>query len=320
MSRFRVAVHIVPAPRPPRSAGQGRRRRAPHARLRRRARRARRPPPRRRDSTPATPRAAETAAREMCERLLANPVTEDFEIAERGGRRMKFGIVTFPGSNCDYDAYQRGRRDARRGSRVPLAQGPRPAAMRRRSSCPAASATATTCAPARSRASARSCTRSSRTPNAAARCSASATASRSPARRACCPARCCATRASSSSASWSRLRVENADTMFTNRYEQGPAASRFPSPMATGATPRTTRRSSDSRARAASSSATWAARGDADEWWSPNGSMRAIAGIVNDERQRAGHDAASGARRRSAARLAPTASECSSRCSPRVAA
>ena len=39
----------------------------------------------------------------MCERLLANPVTEDFEI-ESADSCMKFGIVTFPGSNCDYDA------------------------------------------------------------------------------------------------------------------------------------------------------------------------------------------------------------------------
>jgi phosphoribosylformylglycinamidine synthase len=33
------------------------------------------------DVTAATAAAAETSVREMCERLLANPVTEDYEIA-----------------------------------------------------------------------------------------------------------------------------------------------------------------------------------------------------------------------------------------------
>lgn len=36
------------------------------------------------DVNAATANAAETSVREMCERLLANPVTEDFEIAAVG--------------------------------------------------------------------------------------------------------------------------------------------------------------------------------------------------------------------------------------------
>ena len=45
---------------------------------------------------------------------------------------MKFGIVTFPGSNCDYDAYRAVRRHARRRRRLHLAQGPRSSGRGRR--------------------------------------------------------------------------------------------------------------------------------------------------------------------------------------------
>ena len=54
---------------------------------------------------------------DMCRRLLANPIIEDyrFEIAPRGrkpevtqgtgsSKKVRFGVVVFPGSNCDYDA------------------------------------------------------------------------------------------------------------------------------------------------------------------------------------------------------------------------
>ena len=66
---------------------------------------------------------------------------------------------------------------------------------------PAGLRTATTCAPARSRGSRRSCRRSRRSPPPAARCSASATASRCCSRPVCCRARCCGTAACSSAAS-----------------------------------------------------------------------------------------------------------------------
>ena len=66
---------------------------------------------------------------------------------------MKFGIVVFPGSNCDEDAFHAASGCLRPGRRVPLARGHRPEGRRRRRSCRAASRTATTCAPARWRAS-----------------------------------------------------------------------------------------------------------------------------------------------------------------------
>jgi phosphoribosylformylglycinamidine synthase I len=78
-----------------------------------------------------------------------------------------------------------------------------------------------------------------------------------------------------------RIRVESNDTMFTNRYAVGdhmrvPIAhgdGRYTADEAT-----LDRLEGDGRVvfRYASGLA------DADEWWSPNGSMRAIAGIVNE--------------------------------------
>ncbi len=58
----------------PRPAGRGRRARAARARLRGRRERSRRPPGRAR--RPATP----TSSQPMCEKLLANPLVEDYEI------------------------------------------------------------------------------------------------------------------------------------------------------------------------------------------------------------------------------------------------
>ena len=78
-----------------------------------------------------------------------------------------------------------------------------------------------------------------------------------------------------------KLRVENSDTMFTNRYEKGqllvmPIAhgdGRYTADEAT-----LDRLEGDGRVvfRYAPSG------GETDEYWSPNGSMRGIAGIVND--------------------------------------
>lgn len=77
-----------------------------------------------------------------------------------------------------------------------------------------------------------------------------------------------------------RIRVENAETMFTNRYERGQVL-RMPIAHGDG--------------RYVADDATLdrldgegqvvfryvSGPGDADEYWSPNGSMRAIAGIVS---------------------------------------
>jgi phosphoribosylformylglycinamidine synthase I len=78
-----------------------------------------------------------------------------------------------------------------------------------------------------------------------------------------------------------RMRVENADTLFTNRYEKGQLLTM---PVAHG----DGRYSADEKTldrlegegrvlfRYVSSGQ------DADEYWSPNGAMRGIAGIIND--------------------------------------
>jgi phosphoribosylformylglycinamidine synthase subunit PurQ / glutaminase len=78
-----------------------------------------------------------------------------------------------------------------------------------------------------------------------------------------------------------RLRVETTDTMFTNRYERG-AVLRIPIAHGDG---RYT--ADDATLDRLEGEGRVVFRylggpGDADEWWSPNGSMRSIAGIVND--------------------------------------
>jgi phosphoribosylformylglycinamidine synthase len=78
-----------------------------------------------------------------------------------------------------------------------------------------------------------------------------------------------------------RLRVETTDTMFTNLYEKG-AILRIPVAHGDG---RYT--ADDATLDKLEGEGRVVFRyvggpGDADEWWSPNGSMRAIAGIVND--------------------------------------
>jgi phosphoribosylformylglycinamidine synthase I len=78
------------------------------------------------------------------------------------------------------------------------------------------------------------------------------------------------------------LRVETVDTVFTNRYERG-SVLRIPIAHGDGrytADPETLNRL-ESEGRVVFRYV--GGPGDADEWWSPNGSMRAIAGIVNEE-------------------------------------
>jgi phosphoribosylformylglycinamidine synthase I len=78
-----------------------------------------------------------------------------------------------------------------------------------------------------------------------------------------------------------QIRVENPDTVFTSRYEKG-AVLRIPIAHGDGrytADPETLSTLED-EGRVVFRYV--GGPGDADEWWSPNGSMRAIAGIVND--------------------------------------
>ena len=78
-----------------------------------------------------------------------------------------------------------------------------------------------------------------------------------------------------------RLRVETNDTLFTNRYEVG-AHMRVPIAHGDGryTADEATLDKLEGDGRVVFRYAGGPA--DADEWWSPNGSIRAIAGIVND--------------------------------------
>jgi phosphoribosylformylglycinamidine synthase I len=77
-----------------------------------------------------------------------------------------------------------------------------------------------------------------------------------------------------------QLRVENADTLFTNRYEKGQILTM---PIAHG----DGRYTADEKVLDALEGEGQVvlryvhSAGDADEYWSPNGAMRAIAGIVS---------------------------------------
>ena len=78
------------------------------------------------------------------------------------------------------------------------------------------------------------------------------------------------------------LRVEQTGTMFTNRYRHGQTIA---VPIAHGdgrftADDETLRRLED-EGRVVFRYVSSAGQSDADAWWSPNGSMHAIAGIVN---------------------------------------
>jgi phosphoribosylformylglycinamidine synthase subunit PurQ / glutaminase len=78
-----------------------------------------------------------------------------------------------------------------------------------------------------------------------------------------------------------RLRVETSDTLFTNAYDKGSVVTM---PVAHGDGRYTaddkTLDTLESEGRVVFKYVS--GPGDADEWWNPNGSMRAIAGIVND--------------------------------------
>ena len=77
-----------------------------------------------------------------------------------------------------------------------------------------------------------------------------------------------------------RLRVENADTMFTNRYDAGQLLTM---PIAHGDGRYTADDATLDKLEAEGQVVLRyvPSAGDADEYWSPNGAMRAIAGIVS---------------------------------------
>jgi phosphoribosylformylglycinamidine synthase subunit PurQ / glutaminase len=80
---------------------------------------------------------------------------------------------------------------------------------------------------------------------------------------------------------WVRVRVEETDTLFTNRYEPG-AIMRVPIAHGDGryTADQATLDKLEGDGRVVFRYAGGPA--DADEYWSPNGSMRAIAGIINE--------------------------------------
>jgi phosphoribosylformylglycinamidine synthase len=80
---------------------------------------------------------------------------------------------------------------------------------------------------------------------------------------------------------WVRIRVETTDTLFTNRYEPG-AILRIPIAHGDGryTADEATLDKLEGDGRVVFRYAGGPA--DADEYWSPNGSMRSIAGIIND--------------------------------------
>jgi len=80
---------------------------------------------------------------------------------------------------------------------------------------------------------------------------------------------------------WVRLRAESTETLFTNRYESG-AIMRVPIAHGDGryTADDATLDTLEGEGRVVFRYAGGPA--DADEWWSPNGSMRAIAGITNE--------------------------------------
>ena len=77
------------------------------------------------------------------------------------------------------------------------------------------------------------------------------------------------------------VRVETADTLFSNRYETGQV---LRIPIAHGDGRYTADEETVDRLEGEGRVVFRyvGGPGDADEWWSPNGSTRAIAGIVND--------------------------------------
>lgn len=80
-----------------------------------------------------------------------------------------------------------------------------------------------------------------------------------------------------------RLRVENTDTLFTNRYRKNQII-RIPIAHGDGryTADAATLDRLEGEGRVAFRYVGGPGGGDADEWWSPNGSTRAIAGIVNE--------------------------------------
>ena len=264
---------------------------------------------------------------EMCERLLSNPLIEDYEIVEDAAFQevrwrnlrawnpgrwggVKFGVIRFPGSCDDVDALLAAAAGRRRGDA--LARRPRPPG-RRRGDRPRRVLLRRLPACRRDRAL-RSGDGGGRRVRArrADSCSASAMAFRFSARRGCCPARCSPTsRCASSSGRWSS-RWPDAGSPFTRACEPGERLS-IPVKHTTGRYYAPEQELD--RLEAAGQVLLRYAPGH-----NPNGSPRDIAGVCNEARQRVRADAPPRARGRSADGLDRRAEDlrvdASARCRP----
>ena len=197
---------------------------------------------------------------------------------------MKFAVVVFPGSNCDHDAYHAATHVLGQDGRAHLAQGHRPEGRRRRRSCPAASRTATTCAPARWRASRRSC----------ARCRAFAERG-GPVLGICngfqvlleaglLPGAMLRNRGLKFRCEHVHVRVEQTDTPFTCGVPRRPGAADSDRARRRQLLRRAGRHRAARSATARSSSATPTPTGEVDDEANPNGSVDDIAGLCNEAR------------------------------------
>ena len=177
--------------------------------------------PRARDATDATQARAEVER--MCEQLLANPLIESFEI-ELTDMRPRIAVIVFPGSNDDRDAALALERLGADPVLVWHAEQELPDCRRRR---PPRRLLVRRLPPLRRdralRARDGGGERLRR--RTAGSCSASATASRSSARRASCPACCVRTRRCRSSAATWRSASSATDTPFTARASRASGSS-----------------------------------------------------------------------------------------------
>ena len=193
---------------------------------------------------------------------------------------LKVAVVRFPGSNCDFDTL---RAAERVGARCLLRLAPRhrPAGRRRRD--PARRVQLRRLPPLRRHRPVQPDHAGGPAPRGRRRrrCSASATGSRSCARRTCCPARCCGTRGSPSSpsrwTSWSSGPTPRSPRPTQPGDAAAPAGGARRRPVR-GAP---TTRCACSRPKAGSCCATWPPPRRSPLQPNPNGSANHIAGICN---------------------------------------
>ena len=189
---------------------------------------------------------------------------------------MKVGVVVFPGSNCDHDAWYADQPEpAAAPSRIHLARFDRSSATSTPSSFPAAFPTAITSAAAPSRASRPSCAPSKSSRPMADSSSASATDSRFWSKPDCSPAPCCAIADLKFVCREVTLRTETTRLALHLRRSEKGQLLRLPVAHGEGRYFADDTRSTNSKPKTASCS------GIIDN---PNGSLRDIAGILNRER------------------------------------